>query len=227
MKKRVFYTEAAYVWGLLLLAFAGALSARADLGMSMVIAPAYILHLELCQYWPWFTFGVSSYVFQGLLLLLVMAVMKRFRLSYLLSFVTAVLYGLCLDGFMWAVSFLPNDTMALRLVWYGVSTVVCSFAVSLFFKTYLPPEAYELIVKEFAEGFGWKIHRVKSVYDVSSTLLSVVLSFAFFGFGVFQGVKWGTILCALVNGFLIGQFTRLTEHFFEFKNRWKPSRLFD
>ena len=30
------------------------------------------------------------------------------------------------------------------------------------------------------------------------------MSFLFFGFGVFEGVKLGTIFCALVNGRMIG-----------------------
>lgn len=98
MKKKVFYTELSYLLGLVLMAFAAASTAKADFGMSMVVAPAYILHLKLSETLPWFTFGVAEYCFQGVLVVLTVLVMRKFKWSYLFSFVTAVLYGLLLDG---------------------------------------------------------------------------------------------------------------------------------
>jgi len=53
------------------------------------------------------------------------------------------------------------------------------------------------------------------------------MSFAFFGFGRFEGVKAGTIVCALVNGWLIGQCARLLEKKFEFYDRWPLRRYFE
>ena len=47
MKKKVFYTELSYILGLVIMAFAAAFTEKADFGMSMVVAPAYILHLKL------------------------------------------------------------------------------------------------------------------------------------------------------------------------------------
>ena len=49
-KQRVFFTELAYVLGILALALGTALMERADFGVSMVVAPAYLLHLlEWCS----------------------------------------------------------------------------------------------------------------------------------------------------------------------------------
>ncbi len=226
MKKHVFYMEIAYVLALIIMAFAAAFTEKADFGMSMVVAPAYILHLKVSEVLPWFSFGVAEYVFQGLLVLVTIAIMRRFKLSYLLSFVTAIIYGTLLDGAMAAIAALPDETFFIRVVWYVIGTVLCSFAVSLFFHTYLSPEAYELIVKEVAAKFGWDINKVKTAYDCLSTVLGVVLSFCFFGFGVFEGVKGGTVLCALINGFLIGRFTKLLERVFEFRNRFAWEKYF-
>lgn len=226
MKKRVFYTEISYVLAMVIMAFAASFTEKADFGMSMVVAPAYILHLKVSEFLPWFSFGVAEYVFQGLLVLLTVVLMRRFKLSYLFSFVTAVLYGTLLDGAMTVIAALPDDTFLLRAVWYVLGTVLCSFAVSLFFHTYLSPEVYELIVKEIAGKWGYDINKVKTAYDCFSTVLGIVLSFCFFGFGVFKGVKLGTVLCALINGFLIGRFTKLLEHHFEFRNKLNIERYF-
>lgn len=226
MKKRVFYTEVSYVLAMVIMAFAASFTEKAGFGMSMVVAPAYILHLKMSQFLPWFSFGVAEYVFQGLLLLLTIGIMRKFKVSYLFSFVTAVLYGLLLDGAMSVIAALPDDTFVIRALWYVLGMVLCSLAVSLFFHTYISPEVYELIVKEITSKFKCDINKVKTMYDCLSTALGIVLSFSFFGFGVFEGVKWGTILCALVNGFLIGRCTKLLEHVFEFRNRFDLERYF-
>lgn len=44
MMKKTFYTEWAYVAGLLLIAAGVVLMEKADFGMSMIVAPAYLLH---------------------------------------------------------------------------------------------------------------------------------------------------------------------------------------
>ena len=226
MKKKIFYTELSYVTAMIIMAFSAAFAEKADFGMSMVVAPAYILHLKMSQLLPWFSFGVAEYVLQGLLVLLTIIVMRRFRLSYLFSFVTAVLYGTLLDIAMGIIAPLPDESFVVRVLWYVIGTVFCSLAVSMFFHTYISPEAYELIVKEISSGFGLDINKVKTVYDCTSTILSIVMSFAFFGFGVFEGIKLGTVICALVNGFLIGRFTRLLEKYFVFENRFSLEKYF-
>ena len=217
-RKFVFYTELAYAVGLLTLALGAALMERADFGMSMVVAPAYLLHLKISQSLPFFTFGMSEYVFQALLLLVMVLVLRRFKPAALLSFVTAVIYGLTLDLVIRLLAPVPVESLAGRIACYIAGVLVCAFGVSCLFHTYLPPEAYELFVKELAGKYGWEIHRVKTVYDLCSCLLGLILSFAFFGFGRFEGVKWGTILCAAVNGFLIGRCSRLLEKGCEFRD---------
>lgn len=226
MKKKTFYTEVSYALGLVIMAFAAAFTAKADFGMSMVVAPAYILHLKVSELLPWFTFGVAEYCFQGVLVLLTVIIMKKLKLTYFLSFVTAVLYGTLLDIAMNIIAPLPEEDFIIRVIWYVVGTVLCSFAVSLFFHTYLSPEAYELIVKELSVKTGFNINRIKTAYDCISTLLGIVLSFAFFGFGVFEGVGIGTVLCAFFNGFLIGRFSALLEKNFEFRNRFNAEKYF-
>ncbi len=224
--KKTFYTELAYVFALVIMAFAAAFTAKADFGMSMVVAPAYIIHLKVSEFLPWFTFGVAEYFFQGLLVLATVIVMRRFKMSYLFSFVTAILYGTLLDLAITVISPLPADGFIFRLLWYILGTVFCAFAVSLFFHTYLSPEAYELIVKELSSKFGWNINKVKTGYDCFSVVLGIILSFSFFGFGVFEGVKLGTVICAVINGYLISVFTKLLERSFEFKNKFNIEKYF-
>ncbi len=206
--------------GLIIMAFGAAFTELAGFGMSMVVAPTYILHLKLSEFWPWFSFGIAEYVVQGALIIITALLVRQFKVSYLFSFVTALLYGSLLDGAMFVLSFLPDEVFVLRIVWFILGSGCCSLAVSLFFHTYIPPEAYELIVKELAQTYTFNINKVKTVYDCINTLIGVILSFTFFGFGVFRGVGIGTIACALINGFLIGRISLLLEKHFTFKNRF-------
>ena len=226
MKKRIFYREWCYVLGLIIMAFASAFTEKANLGMSMVIAPTYILHLKVSEFLPWFSFGVAEYVFQGFLVLLTIIIVRKLKLCYLFSFVTAIIYGMVLDTAIFVISALPENIMLLRWVCYLLGTVMSSFAVSLFFHTYLSPEAYELIIKEINLKFNWNINKIKTAYDCISLVLSIALSFVFFGFGVFRGVGIGTVLCALINALLIGQFSKILEQNFEFKNALKIDKYF-
>jgi len=227
MKQKVFYTEISYLLGLVIMALGAASTELANFGMSMVVAPTYILHLKVSEYLPWFTFGVAEYVVQAVLIVLVVVLMRRFRLSYLFSFVTAVLYGTLLDSAMYLISGLASDLFAIRVLWFVLGTVCCATAVSLFFHTYISPEAYELIVKELAKKFRWNINNVKTAYDCINTVLAVIMSFAFFGLGVLKGVGIGTIIYALINGFLIGRISVVLEKTFRFENKMNWEKFFN
>lgn len=216
--KRIFYTELAYIAGLITLALGTALMERADFGLSMVVAPAYLIYLKISQSFSWFTFGMAEYCFQALLIIILSIVMLRFKGKYLLSFVTAFLYGNILDVFMRIVGLIPESGYAQRLIFFAVGMIICALGVSFLFHTYITPEAYELYVKEIAEKTGKNIHVIKTIYDCISCLIAIVMSFSFFGIFVFEGVKIGTIFCAIVNGWLIGRFSGLLEKTFEFRD---------
>ena len=64
------FAELAYVMGMILCPLGVCLSAKSGFGVSMVVAPAYVLYLRISETLPWFTFGKSEYIFQGLLLIL-------------------------------------------------------------------------------------------------------------------------------------------------------------
>ena len=218
-KKLVFSTELAWAIGLILTAWGVAFMEKANFGVSMIVAPAYILHLKLVSTLPWFSFGTSEYVIQFVMLCVMCLVIRRFRLSYLFSFVTAVIYGFTLDFCMSLIAGLPADTLSQRIPMFIAGILLCSMGIAFIFKTYLPPEVYELFVKEVSSRFNWNIHRFKTCYDITSMTIAVVMSFCFFGMWHFEGIKLGTLICACVNGFIISLCTRLYNRFFVFEDK--------
>ena len=223
--KRTFPSELAYVLGLLTLALGAASMERANFGMSMIVAPAYVLYRKLSLVLPFFTFGMAEYTVQALLLVVMLLLLRKFRLSFLFSFVSAVVYGLLLDGAMWLLAFIPMEHFLSRGAGYVIGMLLSSFGVSLMFHTYIAPEVYELFVKELSAKRQIPIYRFKTAYDIASCLIAIILSFLFFGFGVYVGVRLGTILCAFVNGTIIGFFSRFLEKRFAFADRL-PFRKF-
>lgn len=225
--EKVCYSEATYVIGIITLALGTALMERADFGISMVVAPAYLLHLKISQYFPAYSFGMSEYVLQAFLIVVMSIVLRKFKKSYLFSFVTAVIYGFALDLSMRMVGLLPLDGVMGRLLLYLTGMLLCAAGVAFLFHTYISPEAYELFVKELSKKFGLRIDKVKTVYDCCSCLLGVLLSFMFFGFGHFEGVKFGTLICAVVNGWLIGRIGNIIEGLFTFRDALSLHTEFD
>ena len=225
MKKR-FSTELAYVFGIVFVAMGVVLMEKADFGVSMVVAPAYLLYRWLSPIWSFFSFGMAEYCLQAVLLIVMSLLLRKFRISYLFSFVTAVIYGFVLDGFMALGTFLPLDAMWQRFAYYIFGMLFCAAGVSAMFHTYISPEAYELFVKEVSAHFHVNINKFKTGYDCTSCLVGVVMSFLIFGLGHFEGVKWGTIVCALINGTVIGRFSRFYESRWTFYDRFPWRKYF-
>lgn len=214
--KRTFYCEIAYIVGIIVLALGTALMEKANFGMSMVVAPAYLIHLKVSQFLPFFSFGMSEYVFQAFLLSVLSLVMRKVKKSYLLSFVTAFLYGIILDAVMRITAWFTLEGILWHIALYIAGLFICAIGVAFLFHTYFPPEAYELFVKELSQKFDIAIGKTKTIYDCCSCILGVVLSLCFFR--AFIGVQWGTIVCAVMNGWLIGRISQFMEEKFVFKD---------
>lgn len=209
--KKVLYSEVSYVLGQLMLSFGAALITTAGFGVSMVVAPAYLISEKV----PFLTFGMAEYSFQALLLALLCVIVRQFRAKYLLSFVTAFVYGCLLDGFLSLCSLGAPYGIAARIVLFAIGEAGSVAGVVFFFKSYIPPEVYELFVQEISRKFGFDMGRVKWIYDIASLVLSVVMSLAFFG--MIRGIGVGTVICAAVNGGLISLFSKFLDSHFEIR----------
>lgn len=214
MKKVRIPAELIFVAGNLLLALAVSILTAVDWGISMIVAPAYILHQKLGV----ITFGQGEYILQAVLFVVFCLIMKRVRLLYLGSFVTCLFYGLVLDGWRAVVPFFDPSVTApgsmdwpVRVVLFVFGVLLTTFSVALLFHTYIYPQVYDFFVKGLSRRFKKPLGRIKSVFDISMLTLATAMTLLFFG--KFVGVGFGTLLMALVNGFLIGWWDKwMTAH---------------
>lgn len=208
--------ELAYLLGVIFCALGVCFSAKSGFGVSMVVAPAYVLHCKLEPLLPFFSFGVAEYVLQGGLILLLCPFVRRFKKKYLLSFGTAVLYGVVLD--LWRELFgtgIPEELWQ-RVFFCVLGGCITAFAIALLLRTYLPQQGYELVVKELSLRYGWPMGKVKWIYDMSSLGAAILLMILLFWEFSFSMIGIGTLLLTLVNTPLITGFGKLLDHFFEF-----------
>ena len=208
------FNELAWVFGMLLLSLAVCLMTRANFGVSMIVSPAYVLHLALSDKLPWFTFGTAEYMLQGVLLLIMCVAVRRFRWQYLLSFACAVLYGFMLGGWLYIFSGLSFDSIAWRIAAFVLGLVLTGISVAFFFRTYLPVEVYDLFITEICARYGFKSVVVKWIYDFCMLTLAAVLALCFFG--DLTGLGIGTLVCTLVNSPLIALFGKIEDKLFSF-----------
>ena len=221
MKKIKIYSEAAWLVSLLLLSFAVAMTAAADFGLSMVVAPAYILSLRLGS----LSFGQCEYIVQGILFIVMCIALGRIKGVYFMSFITCLVYGLMLDSwralipvFNPALTAPGSMVMELRLLFFVVGLVLCAFCIALCFYSYIYPQVYDFFVKAMAERFSIRRDRFKIGFDMSFLALACAMTLLFFG--KLQGVGVGTVVTTLFNGLLIGCFSRLLEKHCEFVAIW-------
>ncbi|MCF0237271.1 MAG: hypothetical protein HUK24_01620 [Sphaerochaetaceae bacterium] len=214
--KRKFPSELSYFLGLTILALGVVFMEKSDFGVSMIVAPAYLLFRWLNPHWSFFTFGMAEYCLQGTILTLMAIVLRRFSLSWLFSFVTALIYGFILDTLLALFSFLPTEYLWQQGLYYVIGSLIGPLGVALMFHTYIPAEVYELFVKTVALETKGNIGKVKTIYDLCSCTIAIVMSFLIFGLWKFEGVKWGTLLCATFNGYLVGTLSSYFDRTFEF-----------
>lgn len=216
MKRIKIYSELIYVLAQFGLTLAVAVMAAADFGVSMIIAPAYILSRKFTI----FTFGQWDYVIQGVLFIAFCLAMKKFKFTYFVSFITCVIYGTILD--MWravipvlnpAITPPGSMSMPVRMVMFIAAELFAAFNVMLFFKTYIYPQVCDLFVKGIVEKYNLNQTKCKRIFDLCCLLLSLALTLILFK--DFVGIKWGTVIITVLNGVLIGACSRLYDKFFE------------
>ena len=215
MKQIKLASELSYVLGLLLLSFSVAMVTAADLGVSMIVAPAYILSRKL----EWLTFGQSEYVMQGILFIIFCIIMKKVKWVFFASFGTGILYGGLLDLWRKIIpAFNPKMTipgsmaMGYRIFYFVLGMILTAFAIAFFFRTYLYPQVYDFFVKGISAYYKLNRERFKIGFDFSCLTLSIIMTMGLFGHLV--GVGIGTLIMTIFNGLLIGLAGKVIDHLF-------------
>lgn len=217
MKKLTVHSESLYILSILLLSLAVAILSAADFGVSMIVAPAYILS----EATGFLSFGQAEYVIQAVLFIVFCIVVKKFKWIYFSSFLTCLIYGAVLDLWRLIPFFNPAITapgsmdLWLRIVMFIIGELLTAFSVALSFKSYFYPQVYDFFVKGVSEKYSIKRSVFKTCFDISMLVAGTAMTLIIFG--KFIGIGVGTLIIAAINGTLIGLFGKLIDKFFTVK----------
>ena len=211
LKKIPKTAELMWVLGIFLVALGVTMSKKADLGVSMIAAPTFIVYEAIRPLWA-MSVGTVEYLVQGAILLIMCAVVQRVNWRYLLAF--AVVYGYVMDMWMLVFKKVVISEAYLKWIMLIAGDVMTAAGVACFFRTYMPLQVHELFVAELSDRYSLKINRVKLVFDLSFLVLSVVLALTIFrdantfdwkniATTSYHSLGLGTIVTTLINAPII------------------------
>ena len=201
--------ELALALAVLVNSFAVAMTVYAGLGISPVSSVPYAVSLVF----PFFTLGTWTYLFQGVLVITLMVLRKRFVPSYLFGFVVGFCFGKLLDVFGAWLPCLPFG-WGWRIFYFVISCPIVALGIALSNRCKLPIIPTDLFARDLAEIIRKPYPKVKTTMDLTCVGVAAVLTVA--GTGTLKGVGIGTVVAALTYGRLAGVVGNLLDKKFYF-----------
>ena len=145
--------------------------------------------------------SLGTYLFQGVLVLSLMILRKRFVPQYLFSFVVGFVFGELLDVHEAWINLLPL-TLPNRILYFAISYLLICIGIALSNRCGLPIIPTDLFPRELADITGAAYSNIKVSFDV--ICLAVTAGMTIFFLGHLDGLGIGTILAAFTMGKVIG-----------------------
>lgn len=206
-EKNIWRGEAALVIAVLINSFGVVLMLHSGSGISAISSVPFAFSLVL----PQFSLGTWTYLFQGLLVLSLMLLRKRFVPPYLFSFVVGFAFGVLLDIHKSWISILPHG-LFLDVLYFVISYLLISFGIALSNRCGLPIIPTDLFPRELSQITGISYPKIKISFDVICLAVTAGMTLLFLGH--LEGLGIGTILAAFTLGKMVGWMgTWLDAHF--------------
>lgn len=165
------------------------------------------------EVFPKISLGTWTYLFQGLLVLSLMVMRKKFVPSYLFSFVVGFVFGELLDVHELWISVLPT-ALPFRFLYFVISYVLICIGIAISNRCKLPIIPTDLFPRELADITKAGYPKIKIGFDVAC--LAVTAALTFFCLGHLEGLGIGTILAAFTMGKGVGIVGTLLDRHFRF-----------
>ena len=146
---------------------------------------------------PVLTLGTWTYIFQGLLVITLMVLKRKFVPSYLFSFVAGFLFGELMDIHELWITKLPMS-IPLRIIYFVLSYIILCVGIALSNRCRLPIIPTDLFPRDLSEIIKKPYSRVKITFDVTCLLVTACLTF--FALGKISGLGIGTVAVAFTMG---------------------------
>ncbi len=188
--------------GLFINSLGVSLITKANLGTSPISSIPYVLSLNFPL-----TLGQFTIFFSIFLILLQLCILrKKFKAEHLLQVPISVLFGYFIDLTMVLLSFVNPQTYLSQIAYLLIGCVILGFGVYIEVLANVAMLPGESFVRAVSSTWKLEFGSTKVAFDVSMTVIAAALSFLFAH--RLDGVREGTIVAALLVGFLARLFGR-------------------
>lgn len=195
-KKEICERYIIFIIGLFINSLGVSMMTKANLGTSPISSIPYVLSLRYPM-----TLGKFTIIFSIFLIILQLIILrKNFKFEHVLQIPVSIAFGYFIDFSMIILGFINPTMYITKIIYLLLGCVVLGIGVYmevLADVAMLPGESFvRAIVFTWKTEFGI----TKIAFDVSMTLIAALLSFILMG--RLSGVREGTIVAALLVGFI-------------------------
>lgn len=175
---------------------------KAGLGTSPITSIPYTLSLGFTP-----TVGIFTLVFNIFLIILQVILLRRnFQLQNLLQLPIIALFSFFIDLTMSLLGFMQPETYAMKVVSLIVGCLILGFGVFMEMVANVAMLPGEATVRAVSDVFSTDFGKTKIAFDSSMTIIAAILSFIMFKH--LDGVREGTIVAAILVGFIARLFKK-------------------
>lgn len=175
---------------------------KAGLGTSPITSIPYTLSLGFTP-----TVGMFTLVFNIFLVILQVILLRRnFQLQNLLQLPIIALFSFFIDLTMSLLGFMQPETYAMKVVSIIVGCLILGFGVFMEMVANVAMLPGEATVRAVSDVFSTDFGKTKIAFDSSMTIIAAILSFIMFKH--LDGVREGTIVAAILVGFIARLFKK-------------------
>lgn len=175
---------------------------KAGLGTSPITSIPYTLSLGFTP-----TVGMFTLFFNLLLIVLQIILLRRnFQLQNLLQLPIIALFSFFIDLTMSLLGFIQPETYAMKVVSLIVGCLILGFGVFMEMVANVAMLPGEATVRAVSDVFSTDFGKTKIAFDSSMTVIAAIMSFIMFKH--LDGVREGTIVAAILVGFIARLFKK-------------------
>lgn len=193
-----------FIIGVYINAFGIDLVTKGNLGTSPISSVAYVLSLRFDA----LSFGMATFLMNAVFLVMQIIILRgRFNLPLLLQLPASFLLGFFVNVNMALLDFLNPTNLFMQLISVLLGCLILGLGISIEVAPNIVKIPGEGIVYTMSEVYHGVFGHIKVSFDITLVIISVILSFIFFG--RLNGLGIGTIISALLVGRFVNLFNRL------------------
>lgn len=185
-----------FIVGLYINSLGVSMVTKANLGTSPISSIPYVLSLKFSL-----TLGGFTIAFSILLIFLQLCILRKdFKLEHILQIPVSIAFGYFIDFSMMLLSSVNPQNYPMKAAYLLAGCVILGIGVYMEVLANVVMLPGESFVRAVVVTWNTEFGITKIIFDVSMSVMAGILSVCFFG--TLQGVREGTVVAALLVGFI-------------------------